>query len=277
MTDQAVPAEQLITEETPKRLTLTRPNHLRLWGVLSLALAVITAVVTVNWGIGLGGWLVTLAYAGGGMLLVTSKRSVTIDRTDGVIFFSTHYLFFDHQTRLNRLSEIDKVYLDYEEEVDQDNFLPKEHINRTWFIFLVLKDHRTMTIAQHRAKYPVDKAPNLSRETYAWDGLAKKVSAATGKLLIRMPSVPSRTPRTFVDVIDQIVQRRLELLPESDPLRRQTIRLRSHPSGDLEIVVDGVTFGALGDIDDRQVRSLIEAAIDEWRGPDEDLRSYLFK
>ncbi|MCB0209060.1 MAG: hypothetical protein KDJ52_07015 [Anaerolineae bacterium] len=267
MLNLSIPIAQLIKEETETVLILARPNILRLWGAVALILGIITGAVVFTSGYGLIGWLVTVVYVGFSLLLLTSRRSVSVDITQQTLFFTTHYLFFDHQTRFFHFDKIDKVFLDFESQHQEGIFVPRMYTRRKWFIFVTLKDERTVTLVRHYADYPVDQEPNLHNETQLWEKLAKKIAAATGKLLITTATVPSRAPRTFVDVIDQIVQRHLTALPQTDPLSRHTIRLRSHPNGHMEIVVNGEVHHALDELNNENIRQLIQLAIDEWHGP----------
>lgn len=267
MLKPAIQPEQLIKDETSTHLVLVRPNLLYRWGIVSVVLAIATGVATAVLSIGWVGWLMATVYAGLALLLLTSHHSIIIDLAQQTLFFTTHYLFFDHQARFFHFDKIDKIYLDFETNLHQSAFLPRHYTRRQWFIFVTLYDERTVTLLRYRADYPVDQEPNLYNETQVWESLAKKIAIATGKLLITTATVPSRAPRTFVDVIDQIVQRRLNALPDADPLRRQTIRLRSHPSGHMEIMVNGVTHHTLDELSDEKVRQLIQHAIDEWHEP----------
>ncbi|MCB9079019.1 MAG: hypothetical protein H6631_15550 [Anaerolineaceae bacterium] len=267
MLNAFIPPEHLIKDETATCLVLARPNPLYRWGVISLILAVVTGVATALLGMGWGGWLVATVYAGLALLLLTSRRAIIIDLAQQTLFFTTHYRFFDHQSRFFHFGKIDKVYLDFETHLHQGALMPRNYTRRQWFIFVTLYDERTVTLVRYRADYPVDQEPNLYNETQVWERLAKKIATATGKLLITTATVPSRAPRTFIDVIDQIVQRRLNALPDADPLNRQTVRLRSHPSGHMEIMVNGVTHHTLDELNDENVRQLIQQAIDEWHEP----------
>ncbi|MCB0165936.1 MAG: hypothetical protein KDI79_17010 [Anaerolineae bacterium] len=267
MLNPFIPPEHLIEDEASTYLVLARPNLLYRWGIISLALSVATGIATVVLNINWVGWLVTAAYAAFAWLLITSRRSIMIDMAQQTLFFTTHFLFFDHQSRFFHFDKIDKVYLDFETHLHQGALTPRNYTRRQWFIFVTLYDERTVTLVRYRADYPIEQEPNLYNETQVWERLAKKIAAATGKLLITTATVPSRAPRTFVDVIDQIVQRRLNALPDADPLSRQTIRLRSHPSGHMEIMVNGVTHHTLDELNDKQVRQLIQHAIDEWHEP----------
>ena len=262
-----IPPKQLIKNETSTQLILARPNALKLWGGFSLILAVVTGVATVMLNAGLLGWLVTIVYAGFSLLLLNSRRTITLDTYQQTLFFTTHYLFFDRQAGFFHFDKIDRVFLDFETQRQQAVFSPRVRTQRKWFIFVTLKDERTVTLVRYWADYPIDQEPNLHNETQQWEKLAKKIAAITDKLLVTTATVPSRAPRTFIDVIDQIIQRRLNTLPQDDPLLQQTVRLRSHPSGHMEIVVNGVTHHGLDDLADDNIRQLIQHAIDEWHDP----------
>ena len=267
MLNPSIPPGQLIKEETETGLTLARSNILRLWGAFALLGGIIAGVAVLMFDSGLLSWLATGVYIAFSLLLITSRRSIVIDIPQQTLSFINHILFFDQKTRYFHFDKIDKVFLDFESRQQEGLFTPRMHTRRKWFIFITLEDERTVTLVRHYADYPVDQEPNLHNETQLWESYAKKIAAATGKLLITTATVPGHAPRTFVDVIDQIVQRRLNALPQTDPLSRHTIRLRSHPNGHMEIVINGVVHHALDELNDENIRQLIQHAIDEWHGP----------
>jgi hypothetical protein len=256
--------EQLIKAETPDSLVLARLNRLKVWGGFSLILALVTGVATLFVGLNLIGGLATVLYVGLGLVLLASDQTITIAKAGQQLFFSTRFGPIERRTRDIPLSDIGSVYLDYEEHV-YPNVDHEEQVERKWFIYLVLNNRQTVTLAFYRATYPVGLAPNLAKQTAAWENLAQKICQATDKLLIRTPTVPGHAPRTFVEVIDQLVQRRLAGLPSTDSLAKRTIRLRSHPNGTLEVVVDGAVYRELHDIKEEPVRNLVQGAVDEWQ------------
>ncbi len=261
--------DQLIQEDTPKRLTLARLNKLKFWGGLSLILAIISLVATLIIGLYLIGGIIVGLYAIAGSFLVTSRRSVIFDASQQAALFSTQFLLFESNSRAIPFAEIDKIYLDYEEydyPAIKNVFYLEQRVRRKWFVFLTLTNAQTVTIAHHQKSYPLGQEPNLFKETRAWEKLAQKICAVSDKLLVHTPSVPSRVPRTFLDVVDQIVQRRLEELPEDSHLTNQTIRLRSHPTGSLEIIVNGKNYRDLNDVPDPHIQNLIQGAVEEWYG-----------
>ncbi|HMR62469.1 MAG TPA: hypothetical protein PKE64_00515 [Anaerolineae bacterium] len=266
-----IPPDQIILEDTPGRLVLARPNRLRLFGLLALGLALVTLLVTAYVGLSLGPVMLAVFYLGTGLLFLNTRSTIVFDQSHQQLYFVTNFLGLERHTRFAPFQQIDKVYLDYEEQPQPGTFSAQEQLQRRWYIYLSLNGGETQTLVQNRANHHLEALPNLSKETRAWESIAQKICDITGKLLVRMPTVPGHAPRTFVEVIDQIVQRRLASLPAEDPLRQQTIRLRSHPSGNLEIVVTGVTYGRLDEIADEPARNLIQAAIDEWRGPEQNL------
>jgi hypothetical protein len=256
-----VEPEQLIKEEMPERLVLTQLNRLKLWGGLSLLLGLISGVATLGVGINPLGGGVTLLYLSIGFVLIASSRLIVFDLRQQQVIFLVRFGPFERRTRQIPFAEIDSVYLDYEEHLYPET----EQIERRWFIFLVLQNQQTATLAYQQVIYPADQAPNLLKQASTWENLAVKICAATGKLLVRTPTVPSRTPHTFVGVIDQIVQRRLAALPPTDPLTQHTLRLRSHHNGSLEIVVDGTAYQSLDDITHAEIRQLVQTAVEEWQ------------
>lgn len=256
--------EQLIKAETSDMLVLTRLNRLKVWGGVSLILALVTGAATLFVGLNLIGGLATALYVVLGLILITSHQTITITQSGQQLFFSTRFGPIERRTRVIPFSDIGSVYLDYEEHIYPD-MGHEEQVERKWFIYLVLNNQQTVTLAFYRASYPVLQAPNLTKQTTTWENLAQKICQATDKLLIRTPTVPGRVPRTFVEVIDQLVQRRLAALPLTDSLAKRTIRLRSHPNGALEVVVDGAIYRELHDIKDQLVRNLVQGAVDEWQ------------
>lgn len=261
--------DQLIKEDEPTRLVLAQLNRLRLWGVFSLTLSLI--VLGATWVIGLRviGLIIAVLYAGVGLWLVTGKRLVIFDASQQQVLFLTRFLLFKRVHPVIPYSQIDSIYLDYDEyayPAIKNIIHLEQRIWRKWFIFLTLHDAQTVTIAHHQKSYPLGEEPNLFKETGAWEKLASKICTVTGKLLITTPSVPSRAPRTFIDVVDQIVQRRLAEATDDDELNGQTIRLRSHPTGSLEIIVNGQNYKDLHAVPNPNIRRLIQGAVDEWHG-----------
>lgn len=252
--------EQLIKEDTPNQLILAGFHKMKIWGLLSLILAVITAVATISIGIYWVGGVVALLYLVLGIWLMTGNHTITFDSADQVVYFSTRHWLLKRTTKVIPFSIIDTIYLDYEE-----RDIAEERIRRKWRIFLVLKNQETATVARQQTDYSVDQSPILSKQTTAWEDLATKICTITEKYLIRTPTVPGSAPHTFIDVIDQIIQRRLAALPSTDPLSSRSVQLRSHPTGAMEIIIDGVNkYRELDDVTDPAIRDLIQQAVDEW-------------
>lgn len=252
--------EQLIKEDTPNQLILAGFHKMKIWGLISLVLAIITAIATISIGIYWVGGIVVLIYLVLGFWLITSNHAITFDSTHQAVYFSTHHWLLKRTTKVIPFSMIDTIYLDYEE-----RDMTEERIRRKWRIFMVLKNQETATVARQQADYSVDQSPILSKQTAAWEDLATKICMITDKYLIRTPTVPGPAPHTFISVIDQIIQRRLAALPPTDPLSNHSVQLRSHPTGAMEIIVDGVNkYRELDDISDPVIRELIQQAVDEW-------------
>ena len=107
--------EQLLREETPTRLVLTRPHLFKFWAAVALILAAVSAGFTISLGLNLVGSALVAFYAGLAAWLLILERTVTIDATSGYIVFTTYYLQLRRQTRAIPVDQIDSVYLDYEE------------------------------------------------------------------------------------------------------------------------------------------------------------------
>ncbi len=262
------PPNQLIKEDTPTRLILTQPHLYKFWGVIALALALISAWAAFSMALNLVGWAVVAFYLGAGLWLMSGERLITIDAGRQLVYQTARHFMFQRRRRAIPFAQIDSIYLDYEEHAYFSPWqivTPQERLRRRWVIFLALVDKKTVTLARQFGDYPLERAPNLDKQTAAWEALAQKICALTGKLLVRTPSVPGRAPHTFVDVINQIVQRRLANLPAADPLHARSVRLRSHPSGAVEFLIDGHSYRQLNDIADPAARLFIRAAIEEWQ------------
>jgi hypothetical protein len=74
------------------------------------------------------------------------------------------------------------------------------------------------------------------------------------------PVDPSR-PRTFVHDIDEIVQRRVQLIPA---LTGRELHVRSGPSGKVRFTFEGTEYESVDDIPNLTARQLIKDAIQEW-------------
>ena len=90
------------------------------------------------------------------------------------------------------------------------------------------------------------------------------MSELLGKPLAAMPAVQD-SPRTFVQAIDQILQRRLRQSGRND----LWVNIRSDKDAGIEIVVNGKSHDTIDEIEDKAVRDLIQAAIHEWQNSHE--------
>ena len=265
MTKQNGNPENLITLETAARLELTTAHPFRVWGVLAFVLAIISLIATVWIGIYLIGGAIVLLYLAVGVWLVSGRRVVMIDTQKQQVIFWARYFLMERQTKVTPFETIASVYLDFETHAHYSFFRPQTLVRRMWRIFFVLNDKQTVTIVRQITDYSIEQSPNLAKQTTQWEELAQKVCTLTGKFLVKTPAVPGRAPHTFVDVVNQIVQRRLEKLSPDDPLQQRSIYLRSHPNGSLEILIDGEKYRQLSDLPDAAIRNLIQAAVDEWQ------------
>jgi hypothetical protein len=197
----------------------------------------------------------------GGPWLTTNKRTI-FDIAGRELISTTDYLFWKKQKRI-LFEEIKRIYLDYwERGYDQtiDEYRSEKRIERQWTVFLALKDGQTVTVANETTDHHAAHTSIVSTQLVYWESLAARICAITEKLLVRMPAVPGHAPHTFIEIIDQIVQRRLA----QSEMNERSVNLRSHTDGSLEIVVDDKIYRNLDEIDDVTVRDLIQASIDEW-------------
>ena len=126
--------------------------------------------------------------------------------------------FGDPVKRPRSGDEIDQVCLDYVEETITGDYSQTISIKRKWVIFLALRDSRTIPVAAVTTDQyaPGDFADLISRHSAYSEELAARICELTGKMLVRMPSVPGRL-HTFVESVDQIFQRRLAHLNPGKP------------------------------------------------------------
>jgi hypothetical protein len=197
------------------------------------------------------------------MLRTSPRRSVIFDGARQWVTFVSSRLLFFKKVNVVAFDEIDQVCLDYVEETVTGDYGQTESIERKWVIFLALRDSRTIPVADvATSQYaPGDFADMMTRQSAYSEDLAAKICELTGKTLVRMPSVPGGL-HTFVESVDQILQRRLA----QSRLHDRSVHLRSNEDGGLEIIVDGTMYDDLDKVRDQAIRDLIQAALDEWQG-----------
>jgi hypothetical protein len=85
------------------------------------------------------------------------------------------------------------------------------------------------------------------------------VSAVRHRLAPKLPE-PGR-PRTFVDDIEDIVQRRIQMMPA---LAGRGLHVHSDATGKVAFLFDGQEFGSVDEIPNLTARALVQDAIQEW-------------
>jgi hypothetical protein len=196
-----------------------------------------------------------------GPWLITKSRTI-FNAAGQEVNHTFSYLVGEKQKHIS-FEDIKTIYLDYGEQVYHqtiNEYHSEERVKRQWTIFLALKDEQTVTIANETTDHHAGHTLIASAQLAYWESLAARICAITEKFLVRMPAVPGRAPHTFVEIIDQIVQRRLA----QSRISERSINLRSRADGELEIMVDDKIYRNLDEIDDVAVRDLIQASIDEW-------------
>jgi hypothetical protein len=187
----------------------------------------------------------------------TQHRQVTIDGFKQDVTITIGFLL-TAKKRVVRFDEVENVHLDCLEE----SYPRGEHqmgMRRRWSIFLALKSGEALLLANGSTEHP-EGTPRASNDQPQWEQLAARISALMGKTLVRGPSVPGAV-HTFVEEIDQIIQRRLDQLD----IRSPSVRMSSQADGSLAITVDNKVYREPQAIEDATIRDIIQAAIDEWQ------------
>jgi hypothetical protein len=203
------------------------------------------------------------------LALSTKSCSVTIDSVGQKIYFVPHRRLFseEHATWWVSFEEIVQVYLNFWEDSftveyrDEYSTHYEPRIWRRWAIELTLSDGRVVAIGEETTDQRANETKTLDRQHAYWESLAASVSELLGKPLAAMPAVPD-SPRTFVQAIDQILQRRLR----QSGLHNLSVNIRSGKDEGIEIIVNGKSYAAVDEVEDKAVREVIQASIDEWEG-----------
>jgi hypothetical protein len=87
------------------------------------------------------------------------------------------------------------------------------------------------------------------------------VAAIPQKVKKASPAVEETEPLSIVDEINPLLQKQIDAIPE---LKGQAIFLESQPDGGLIIRVNGRLYDRPENIEDKQVRKAIAAALREW-------------
>ena len=202
------------------------------------------------------------------LALSTKSYSVTIDSVQQSIYFAPHRRLFseEHTTWSVSFEEIVQVYLNFWEDSftveyqDEYSTHYEPRIWRRWAIELTLRDGRMVAIAEETADHRAEETKTLARRHAYWRTQAASVSELLGKPLAAMPAVQD-SPRTFVQAIDQILQRRLRQSGRND----LWVNIRSGKDAGIEIVVNGKLHSTIDEVEDEAVRDLIRASIQEWQ------------
>lgn len=257
--------DQLLREDSPDRLVLdiSLPRSETL-GKALLFIALVSGLSTIVGDFGVVGGVVTLLCSSWGLWLTAGNRSVTFDIAQRKVLFSTRHLLFEGKRKIIPFGEIAAVHLDYWERVwERGNigeYVTEKWIRQKWTIFFALVRGQAVTVAEEVTDHLAEQTSILPKRLAYWEELAKRICALVDKPLIRSPSVPG-PPHTFVEVIDQILQRHLA----QSRIGARSVHLRSHEDGGLEIEIDGQVYRDLKGIDDVAVRGLIQVAVDEWQ------------
>ncbi len=99
-----------------------------------------------------------------------------------------------------------------------------------------------------------------ARQLALWQDVVSKASRMMGKTFLQTSSVPG-PPHTFVEEIDQIVQRRLR----ENGVGSRSVRILSSDDGQLQIIMDGKLYPNLAALNKGNIRNIITQAIEKWQ------------
>jgi hypothetical protein len=128
---------------------------------------------------------------------------------------------------------------------------------------LALKGGEIVTVNEETTDHRAGETTVLAQQQVRWMSLAQSVAELVGRPLTLDPAI-SGPPRTFVQAIDRIVQRRVKQLGPNN----LSVNIRGSKDLGVEIVVNGKSYAAVDEVEDESVRSLIQASIYEWQDRD---------
>ncbi len=200
------------------------------------------------------------------------NRFAIIDETRQLVVVTTlvagkGLLGFSELRREVAFDQIASVYLDFVEDSymapdkDQGEYGGGEHrqIKRTWTVGVQLIDGETVILYDEVADQPARELSSADIPKSYWQSLAARLAMTMQKPLLPVAPAPSG-PGTFIEAIDHVLQRRLE----RSPLAGRVVHVRGTRFG-VNIVVDGNAYPSLDELPDPDVRSAIQAAIEEWQ------------
>lgn len=258
-----------IQQDEQTRLVLSVPHRLRIGDIIALFASAGLTLIGLAWAFMRFEWMLFGAACSSLGLeivrLLSCRRFLIFDSINQCVAIITRHFPFIKKTELVLFDEINRVYLDYSEEASNSVIdvysSAEERVKLEWRIFLELKDKRILKIVNATATRLSRDNAGLREQSAYWNKLASKISALTGRPLVHAASVPGNTPHTFVEDVDQILQRQLA----ESPLKDRDISLHSRADGELEIILDGQVYDELGAVTENTVRDLIQSSIAEWQ------------
>jgi hypothetical protein len=252
--------------DTPNRLVITLPCRVKINGLIFLFIALIAIGGLFRFNFGIFGGIITLIFGGLGVWVTPLFRTVIFDGDNQEILLVTRFLLLRRERRISS-QDIRRFYLDYHQE-DYTPSVPDlygyERTKRIWAIYLVLMDGQSTAIVEKTLDHPSGQTAVFFEQLVFWKELTAKISKLMGKTFMQTTSVPG-PPHTFVEEIDQIIQRRLD----EGKANTQSIRVFSNNDGRLEIIVDGKAYHSINELNDVSTRNLITQAVEEWQNDNE--------
>ena len=104
-----------------------------------------------------------------------------------------------------------------------------------------------------------DQSPVLSETDYV-EPIRVDVTEIVTSAVNPKSKIIKEKPKSIVEQVDEILQRRLGNSPYKDRL----IRLVDAPGGGVEVLVDAKKYEGVGEVPDPEVRNFIQACVKEW-------------
>lgn len=253
--------QEFVYEETFDSLVIVQPRHLQAQGgfLLLVACVLLLAILFLNFGLA---WsFMVFLFGTYGLWLLSRHNSAKFDKQLQQITISTNRFLFSRKTKTIPFAEVKQIWLDVWDKVYPGRYrIGEGKVEQKLTIFLALNNGELVNIVQEiqNLSNPIS-AMHPDRLTYL-QGLGEKIGRLTSKPFLQTSSVPGQ-PHTFVDQINQLVERRLI----QERMQDRSVQIESQAGGELIFIVDGRVYQHLKDIADTSIRELIQAAITEWQ------------
>ena len=253
--------QNFVCEDTPDSLIISQPRHQKIQGAFLLLVASATLLAMLFANFGLGWSFVVFCCGTYGLWLLSRHHSVKFDKWTRQITVSTNRFLFGRKNKIIPFEDVKQIWLDVWEKVYPGRYgIGEGQVEHKWTIFLALNNGEIVNMVQEMRNLsnPISVIV-ADRLTYLQE-LGEKIGQLTDKPFLQTSSVPGQ-PHTFIDHINQLVERRLsqERMPD------HSVQLKSRADGELMFIVDGHVYEHLADIPNASIRELIQSAVVEWQ------------